>query len=175
MTKSKVTVTDNSIKSGVTSDAKRAICEYVWNGFDAHAKHVGIKYQANELGVITSLEIVDDGDGINRTRLPETFGRYQDSVKKETFQWSSQVKGHKGKGRYSFNCFATGAEWTSVYRDTNNMLLKHKITINGNDNDHYNTHTNDNEMKVVHNEETGTIVSLSTCLYHLCFSVLITF
>lgn len=34
MAKQKVTLTDNSIKSGVTSDANKAICEYIWNGFD---------------------------------------------------------------------------------------------------------------------------------------------
>ena len=158
MAKKKVTVTDNSIKSGVTSDANKAICEYIWNGFDAHAKHVCVKYHANELGAITSLTIVDDGDGINRATLTETFGRYQDSVKKKSFQWSSQVKGHKGKGRYSFNCFATGAEWTSVYRDAENKLLKHKITINGDDNDHYNDHSDEGGAMVVHNVETGTEV-----------------
>ena len=33
MAKQKVSITDNGIKSGVTSDEKRAICEYIWNGF----------------------------------------------------------------------------------------------------------------------------------------------
>ena len=161
MAKNKVTVTDNSIKSGVTSDANKAICEYIWNGFDAHAQHVSVEYQANEIGTITSLVIKDDGDGINRATLTETFGRYQDSVKKKSFQWSSQVKGHKGKGRYSFNCFATGAEWTSVFRDAENKLLKHKITINGDDNDHYNDHSDEGEAKVVHNVGTGTEVQFN--------------
>lgn len=155
MAKNKVTLTDNSIKSGVTSDANKAICEYIWNGFDAHAKHIRIKYQSNELGGIESLSIIDDGDGIKRSTLSETFGRYQDSVKKKSFQWSSQVKGHKGKGRYSFNCFATGAEWTTVFRDENNNMFKQVITINGNDNDHY----NEGEAYLVHDVKTGTEVS----------------
>lgn len=158
MTKNKVTVTDNSIKSGVTSDAKKAICEYIWNGFDAHAKHVSLQYKSNELGGIESLSIIDDGDGIKRHTLSETFGRYQDSVKKKSFQWSSQVKGNKGKGRYSFNCFATGAEWKTVFRDDNNNLLQYVITINGDDNDHYNDNSDEGNAKVVHNVETGTEV-----------------
>ena len=123
MAKTKVTVTDNSIKSGVTSDANKAICEYVWNGFDAHAKHVSIEYETTELGAITSLIIKDDGDGIDRSTLSETFGKYQDSIKNQSFQWSSQVKGHKGKGRYSFNCFATGAEWITIYKDADGNLF----------------------------------------------------
>lgn len=159
MTKNKVTVTDNSIKSGVTSDANKAICEYIWNGFDAHAQHVSIRYTVNEIGTILSLSITDDGDGIKRTTLPETFGRYQDSVKKKSFQWSSQVKGHKGKGRYSFNCFATGAKWSTIFRDDEGHLLQHIISINGDDNDHYNDHSDEGEARVVHNVSTGTVVS----------------
>lgn len=158
MAKQKVTVTDNSIKSGVTSDVNKAICEFVWNGFDAHAKHVSIVYQATELGAIKSLVIKDDGDGIERATLAETFGRYQDSVKKKSFQWSSQVKGHRGKGRYSFNCFATGAEWRTVFRDDEGQLFQHTITINGDDNDHYNDHSDEGGAKLVHGVQTGTEV-----------------
>jgi len=158
MAKQKVTVTDNSIKSGVTSDANKAICEYIWNGFDAHAKHVSVEYEATALGAITSLFIKDDGDGISRATLSDTFGRYQDSVKKKSFQWSSQVKGHRGKGRYSFNCFATGAEWETVFREEDGRLIQHTITINGDDNDHYNDHSDEGGAKVVHDVPTGTSV-----------------
>ena len=158
MGKQKVTVTDNSIKSGVTSDANKAICEYIWNGFDAHAHHVSVEYDATSLGAITSLVIKDDGDGIDRATLSDTFGRYQDSVKKKSFQWSSQVKGHRGKGRYSFNCFATGAEWETVFRNEDGQLIKHTITINGDDNDHYNDHSDEGGAKVVHDVPTGTEV-----------------
>lgn len=158
MGKQKVTVTDNSIKSGVTSDANKAICEYIWNGFDAHAHHVSVEYQTTELGAITSLVIKDDGDGISRATLSETFGRYQDSVKKKSFQWSSQVKGHRGKGRYSFNCFATGAEWMTVFREEDGRLIQHTITINGDDNDHYNDHSDEGGAKVVQDVPTGTEV-----------------
>ena len=158
MGKQKVTVTDNSIKSGVTSDANKAICEYIWNGFDAHAHHVCVEYEATELGAITSLVIRDDGDGICRATLPETFGRYQDSVKKKSFQWSSQVKGHRGKGRYSFNCFATGVEWVTVFREEDGRLIQHTITINGDDNDHYYDHSDEGEAKVVQDVPTGTEV-----------------
>lgn len=160
MAKQKVTLTDNSIKSGVTSDANKAICEYIWNGFDAHAKNVAIEYTATGLGTIPSLKITDDGEGINRSKLHETFGRYQDSVKKKSFQWSSQVKGHKGKGRYSFNCFADRADWTSVYKEGEN-LLQHTISINAGDNDHYNDHSDEGGQRIVHDTHTGTEVNFT--------------
>ncbi len=158
MGKQKVTVTDNSIKSGVTSDANKAICEYIWNGFDARAQHVSIEYGATALGAITSLVIKDDGDGISRATLSDTFGRYQDSVKNKSFQWSSQVKGHRGKGRYSFNCFATAAEWETVYLEEDGKIIQHTITINGDDHDHYNDHSDEGGVKVVENVPTGTEV-----------------
>lgn len=158
MVKQKVSITNNSIKSGVTNDAKKAICEFIWNGFDAQAVHVNIEYQATELGAITHLQIKDDGLGINRSQLNETFGKYQDSVKRQSFQWSSQVKGHRGKGRYAFNCFATRADWTSIYSDGKH-LLKHTISINADNNNYFNDHSDSNCNQIVHGEKTGTTVS----------------
>lgn len=160
MSKQKVTVTDTSITSGVTSDPKKAICEYIWNGFDADATNVFIEYTANSLGAILSLSIKDDGVGINRSQLHETFGKYQDSIKKKSFQWSSQVKGKKGKGRYSFNCFASKAIWTSVYKD-GDQLLKHMISIDEGENDQFDDYSEKGGQIIVHGENTGTFVSFA--------------
>lgn len=158
MSKQKVSITNNSIKGDVTSDAKRAICEYIWNGFDANAVHVDLTYKTNGIGAITSFKIKDDGDGIDRKLIDTTFGQYKDSIKGKSYQWSSQVKGHKGKGRYAFNCFATKADWESIYQDGDN-LLKHHISIESGDNAHFNDHENENE--IVHNVATGTTVTFS--------------
>lgn len=157
MAKQKVSITNTSIKSGVTSDAKKAICEYIWNGFDANAVHVEIEYTSNEVGFMSSFVIKDDGDGISRSMLDSTFGHYQDSIKRNSYQWSSQVKGHKGKGRYAFNCFATKAEWTTICKE-GDTLIKHHISIDAGDNDHFNDHGDDEDNKVVHDVNTGTIV-----------------
>lgn len=90
--------------------------------------------------------------------MNETFGKYQDSVKKQSFQWSSQLKGHRGKGRYAFNCFATRADWTSIYSDGEH-LLKHTISINADNNNYFNDHSDSNCNQIVHGENTGTTVS----------------
>ena len=135
----KVNINNNSISNTVTGDYKKAICEFIWNGFDANAVKVEINYTANELGTISSLSVTDNGDGIDRSLLDETFGCYQDSIKRRTFQWSSQVKGKRGKGRFSFNCFANKAEWLSVYKEKNSgKLIQHKVSILSGSNDHYN-------------------------------------
>lgn len=168
MAKQKVTLTNTSIRSGVTSDAGKAICEYIWNGFDAHAKHVSVIYEANEVGTVLSLKVVDDGEGISRKTLNETFGHYQDSVKTKSFQWSSQVKGHKGKGRYAFNCFASDAKWVSIFKE-GDKLLKHSISINADENDRFNDHADDGSLQTVNGVETGTEVQFLNVTLNAAF------
>ncbi len=157
MARQQVNINNNSISRTVTSDYKKAICEYIWNGFDAKASIVELRYEANDLGYILSMSITDNGDGIDRSTLDETFGCYQDSVKKRSFQWSSQVKGNQGRGRYSFNCFAEKAEWNTVYKKDEN-LLNHKLYIKKGDNHHF-YDGEDSDLKIVHDTNTGTVVS----------------
>lgn len=159
MAKQLVNINDNSISRAVTSDYKKAICEYIWNGFDAKATTVELKYEADELGNIISMSVTDDGEGINRESLHVTFGCYQDSIKKRSFQWSSQVKGNQGRGRYAFNCFADKAEWDTVFNRAGD-LLRHKLYIDKGDNHHFDD-GEDSDLKVVHNRQTGTVVSFS--------------
>lgn len=158
MTKRKVNITNNSISNTVTKDVNKAICEYLWNGFDANASQLSIRYTKNAFN-ITSLEIQDNGEGIDRSSLQETFGRFQDSQKLHTYQWSSQVKGKKGKGRYSFNCFASKADWVTVYKDKESHYIRHKITIKKGDNQNYDD--NEQETKSSSEKRTGTTVSFS--------------
>lgn len=158
MAKRKVNITNNSISNTVTKDVNKAICEYLWNGFDANASQLSIKYTKDAFN-ITSLEILDNGEGIDRSSLQETFGCFQDSQKLHTYQWSSQVKGKKGKGRYSFNSFASKADWETVYKDKENHYIQHKITIKKGDNQNY----DDNELETKSSpvKSTGTTVSFS--------------
>lgn len=158
MAKRKVNITNNSISNTVTKDINKAICEYLWNGFDANASQLSIKYTKNAFN-ITSLEILDNGEGIDRSSLQETFGCFQDSQKLHTYQWSSQVKGKKGKGRYSFNCFASKADWVTVYKDKESHYIRHKITIKKGDNQNYDD--NEQETKTSSVKKTGTTVSFS--------------
>lgn len=158
MAKRKVNITNDSISNTVTKDINKAICEYLWNGFDANASQLSIKYTKNAFN-ITSLEILDNGEGIDRSSLQETFGCFQGSQKLHTYQWSSQVKGKKGKGRYSFNCFASKADWVTVYKDKESHYIRHKITIKKGDNQNYDD--NEQETKPSSVKKTGTTVSFS--------------
>ena len=118
------------INSGITEDYKQAFVEYIWNGFDAGATEINISYvQANELGALESVCVSDNGKGINKNLLEFTFGAFLDSQKRSTFQRTSEVRGKKGKGRFSFKAFATEAEWVTRYLNEDRKLMQYSIKI----------------------------------------------
>lgn len=102
--------------SGITNDYKEAICEYVWNGLEAHATKISIEYGHNVAYGIDELIIRDNGDGINYNELGETFGAFLAS-KKNLLTLKMKSKSNKGKGRFSFTAFANNAEWNTIYKD----------------------------------------------------------
>lgn len=157
--KYKVSANSRSVlNSGLTDDYKKAIAEYVWNGFDAGASCVQINYHCNDLGGVDELWIVDNGSGINHDNLPMTFGTFLDSNKKQTFQRSSNIKGKKGKGRFSYNVISDGASWDTVYKGENDKFYQYQINIYSADRSVYDA----SEPHIVENSEnhsTGTIVT----------------
>ena len=119
------------INSGITEDYKQALVEYIWNGFDAGATEINISYvQANDLGALESVCISDNGRGVKKDLLEFTFGAFLDSQKRSTFQRTSEMRGKKGKGRFSFKAFATEAEWTTRYLNEDQKLMQYSIKIN---------------------------------------------
>jgi hypothetical protein len=51
--------------SDLTRDYREALCEYIWNGFEAGATEVKISYSLNELEGVQDITIFDNGSGIN--------------------------------------------------------------------------------------------------------------
>lgn len=118
------------INSGLTDDYRQAIVEYIWNGFDAEAKIVDVRYQkSDELGNLACLVISDNGKGIDKELLEYTFGQFLDSQKRHSYQRTSDVHGRKGKGRFSFQRFAYRAEWTTRYLNNQDELKEYTISI----------------------------------------------
>ena len=123
-----VSVKNQSIdSSGITSDYKAAISEYIWNGFEANAKKVSIEYTLNEAFGVKELIIKDNGDGINYDELGETFGAFLAS-KKNLLSLQIKSKANKGKGRFSFIAFSNNAEWHTVYKD-NDVYKEYDIAM----------------------------------------------
>ena len=91
--------------SGITKDYKEALCEYIWNGFEANATRVELEFVYNELGGVSEVIIRDNGDGIDYKTIEDTFGTFLASQKSDqSLQIKSRV--NKGKGRFSFLSFS---------------------------------------------------------------------
>lgn len=123
-------ITSRSVEqSGLTNDYKKAIAEYIWNGFDANASHVHIEINSNELGFINNFSIEDNGEGISIENIDQTFGQFLDSQKIQRFNQDGFVKGKKGRGRYSFRIFANEAIWSTCFKTDKEEYLEYDIKI----------------------------------------------
>lgn len=83
------------------------IFELVWNGLDARASIVRVTIEENELGGIEHVSVLDDGEGIDPTALKETFGKFNDSNKKE----DAALHGAHGRGRLAFHRICNRSTW----------------------------------------------------------------
>lgn len=93
----------------------QSIIELAWNGFDARAKNVTIELQRTELGGVSSLYILDDGDGIDINDFDSNFNRFDDSLKKD----SIEQHGSQGRGRLAFHKLSHQAIWFTKHKNIN--------------------------------------------------------
>ncbi len=111
-----LSVKNQSIEtSGITNDYKEALCEFIWNGLEAHATEININFYHNAAFGVGKLSISDNGDGISYEELSDTFGAFLAS-KKNLMSLQMKSKANKGKGRFSFITFARSAKWITVYK-----------------------------------------------------------
>lgn len=154
--KKKVGINDRSVESaGLPKDYRQSICELVWNGFDAKATTVDIRFDADEVDHIDSIVVSDNGEGIEYGRLSETFGAFLDSIKRVSYQRSSYNHGKKGKGRFSFATLAARATWHTVYKE-GDKFLEYDIVIEKSGKDGY----EDRNKAISKRTSTGTDVRL---------------
>lgn len=99
-----------------------ALCEYIWNGFDAQADRVDVKLHTNEFGLINMISIVDNGTGIAYEELGDKFKPFNDSKKYDSSKKvnHSLPHGRQGIGRLTFFAFAQRARWNTVYEKDGN-------------------------------------------------------
>jgi len=107
--------------------SKKAIAEYIWNGFDANASIIELDFDANAVGYINSFSISVNGSGINLGRIEDTFGQFMDSQKTKTFDQTGFVKGKAGKGHFSFTNFCSKAIWETTFESYKSDFLKYNI------------------------------------------------
>ncbi|MBG6233792.1 hypothetical protein IWX76_000347 [Pedobacter sp. CAN_A7] len=149
-------ITAKSIEqSGLPTDYKKALAEYIWNGFDAHATKIHLNFESNELGRLESFSISDNGKGVNIETIDDSFGNFLDSNKRDPFNKEIFQKGRKGKGRYAFSTFANKCIWNTTFKDATGKLLTYDIMINKEDLQNFII-----ENRIINKtNETGTMVS----------------
>jgi len=127
-----VNITSSGIQKVLRNyNEKQAMAEYIWNGFDANATTVEINYSSNALGFIDSLEICDNGYGINFKTLKVKFDPFYESEKALQLalnKYRSVMHGKNGVGRLTFFKFANDAEWRTTFLQ-NGVLKSGRIRI----------------------------------------------
>jgi len=127
-----VNLSDDHLASlTVTNNPLSALAELIWNGLDANARHITIRFDKNSLDTIEAIHVQDTGDGINYDHAESLFGKLGDSWKKTRNRTTSGrgLHGKSGKGRFRAFSLGQHVTWrTTAKRETNNEFLDYKIT-----------------------------------------------
>jgi hypothetical protein len=154
-----VNVTSNGIKKILSNyQTPSAVAEYIWNGFDATATTVILNYTVDTLGSLEYLEIIDNGYGINHSKLNSKFKPFYESekaVKVSAPKHTSSMHGKNGVGRLTFFTFAKSAKWITTFNN-GKKFETNTIIINSSDLTDFTPQNIDNEA-----DFSGTIVTFT--------------
>lgn len=106
-----------------------ALAEFIWNSLDADANSVDVRFDYNDLGIMSAVVITDNGYGMTFAEAPEMFRKLGGSWKKLSAITKVQKRSLHGQdGRGRFKAFAIGhtAEWDVTY-DKDGELWSFKI------------------------------------------------
>ena len=96
MEKIEIKLADDHIRRVSQCSPEDAIFEMIWNSIDAGATNIRVSINRNKLGGIDTIEIEDNGTGIEKASLGKTFGRLGESTKKSD-QFNPRGKPYHGK------------------------------------------------------------------------------
>jgi len=146
---------------GIRNSLKRykplqALCECVWNGFDANASRINIDIDENFLSGTAQIMVADNGSGIDREQLIQKFKPFFQSEK----LYDPEIKhsashGKNGVGRLTFFAFANFATWKTIYQ-VDDKRFNYDIEINASSLENY---LPGNEVET--SEDTGTVVTFT--------------
>ena len=92
----------------------QALCECIWNGFDANASCIRVFIDENILSGTARITVEDNGTGIDRNQLGQKFKPFFQSEKVFDPEIKhSTTHGKNGVGRLTFFTFANFASWTA--------------------------------------------------------------
>jgi hypothetical protein len=133
-------LTSHHVTVGVNHDHLRGltrchpsvgIAELVWNALDADAKRVRVWLRDAPLGGVGSVEVDDDGCGIDVTRVDAAFGSLGGSWKanKKVSDGGRVLHGRSGKGRFRAGGIGRLTRWQTVNRAVDGMIHSFGVTI----------------------------------------------
>jgi len=132
----KIQITTPGIKKALRRySIPKAIAEFVWNGFDAKASMIKIKMDANSIGFIETLTIIDNGYGIPFDNLRAKFKPFLESEKEinpDIRRETSAIHGKNGVGRLTFFTFAEHARWDTTY-ERDGKRYRYSIEVSANE------------------------------------------
>ncbi|OFV73315.1 DNA mismatch repair protein MutL [Rhodococcus erythropolis] len=144
---------------GLVKNPQVALCELVWNAFDADAKTVSIGVENNDFGALELVRIADDGYGMTRKSAEGAFSLVGDSWKRMPGTKSVNgrpVHGKHGRGRFAAFAVGDAVNWDSTARDVVGDELA-SIRVEGR-REHLRRFDIDDTATIVDN--TGTVVTI---------------
>lgn len=97
-----------------------AISELIWNALDADATIINIEITPNHLGGYESIEIIDNGHGLQYEKGQQVFGKLGGSEKKisSTSPSGRAYHGKEGRGRYKSLALGDLVIYNSTYKNS---------------------------------------------------------
>jgi hypothetical protein len=108
-----------------------AIAELVWNAFDADARRVDVVLTPGKLGVLDSIEVIDDGHGMSPDRAKSSFSGLGGSWKRmatRTEHDNRAIHGKEGRGRFKALGLGRVVDWFVCY-PRSKQLAKFQVQI----------------------------------------------
>ena len=112
-----------------------ALIELIWNALDADAKRVSVFLTPNELSGLDSIQVEDNGSGIQPEEFDSGFGQLGDSWKKRAERTRSlgrALHGKKGVGRFRALSLGGTVVWRTRFK-ADAETLSYEITFDPTD------------------------------------------
>ena len=136
-----IEITDSAIQKFSKGKVEDALLQVIWNAIDAEASEVrinlitdtsGIDSKKIPLNTIEKIEIIDNGYGIDSSKLKEYFSQFEKSWKDNKKRSDGrEYQGKNGTGRFKYFALGKTIQWITTHKKgtsffSYNMLLEFK-------------------------------------------------
>lgn len=106
------------IKKVAQATPVNAVAELIWNSLDADSNNVWVTV-THELDCVSTIEVKDDGHGINYSQVQTLFTNIGNSWKrtKRISKKGRELHGKEGKGRLKAKSLGRVCDWITTYQE----------------------------------------------------------